>query len=100
MKMFAWSVAAVALFVSAAAAEPPREASVILKEYAEVKEPALDRTKVQDANYVRTYLAEREKAQAKQNAWALELYQAHPQHAEVGKLLLARWTNMARSEGA
>jgi thiol-disulfide isomerase/thioredoxin len=100
MKMFAWSVAAVALFVSAAAAEPPREASVILKEYAEVKEPALDRTKVQDANYVRTYLAEREKAQAKQNALALELYQAHPQHAEVGKLLLARWTNMARSEGA
>jgi thiol-disulfide isomerase/thioredoxin len=100
MKKLLLTVVAFGLWVSAAAAEPPREASVILKEFNEVKEPVLDRTKVQDRSYVQTYIAERTKALEKQNALAWELYQADPKHAEVGKLLVTRWTNMTRGPEA
>jgi thiol-disulfide isomerase/thioredoxin len=87
------------LLLSAALADPPRDAAVILKEFGELKEPAVDAAKVQDRAYIQSYFAERAKVQEKQNALAQELYQGHPQHPEAVRLLVVRWTNMGRGAG-
>src|SRR5436853_3061272 len=72
------------------AADPPREASEIVKEYNEVKMPALDATKVKDQKYVREYLQERNAATDKQNALAEELYKSHPDHPRAAPVMATR----------
>jgi thiol-disulfide isomerase/thioredoxin len=91
-------LAAVSLCVFASvarAADPPREASEILKEYASVKMPAVDATRVRDPDYVRSYFEERKKALQKQGDLALELYRGHPGHPRAVELMIERWSNMA-----
>src|SRR5947199_7197142 len=83
------------ILCSRAGAEPPREASEILKEYHAIKMPVVDQAKVSDPAWVQSYLKERTAAVEKQNELALELYKANPDHPEAGKLLAARWNNMA-----
>jgi thiol-disulfide isomerase/thioredoxin len=100
MNRFLLAAAAFCWLYSSALAEPPRSAETILKEYNAVKEPELDRTKARDAAYVRTYVAQQAQAIEKKNALALELYQADPKHPEAGKLMLARWENLAGTDGA
>lgn len=94
------ALGAVCFLYSPAAAEPPRSAEAILKEYNAIKEPELDRTKARDAAYVRKYLADQAQATEKKGALALELYQADPKHPEAGKLMLARWESLVRTDGA
>src|SRR5437868_7057617 len=57
--------------------------------------PVVDQAKVSDPAWVQSYLKERTAAVEKQNELALELYKANPDHSEAGKLLAARWNNMA-----
>jgi thiol-disulfide isomerase/thioredoxin len=83
------------LVVTAALADPPREASAILKDYANVKMPTVDATKVRDPDYVRSYFEERKKALDKQGELALELYQAHPDHPQAVEMMVQRWGNMS-----
>jgi len=82
------------LWSSAAAADTPREASEILKEYREIKMPTVDPAKVRDPEWVRSFREEQAKAIEKQNALALELYKAHPQNPEAAQLMAIRLSNM------
>jgi thiol-disulfide isomerase/thioredoxin len=96
MKRLAMTAVALSLLVAyAVAADPPREADAILKEYRDVKLPALDGSKTKDQAYVRSYLDERNKALDKQNDLAWELYKGHPSHPQAAEMLIKRWTNMA-----
>jgi thiol-disulfide isomerase/thioredoxin len=95
MNRFLVAAAASGLLLSAAlAADPPREASAILKEYASVKMPVVNPAKVKEPDYIRSYFEERKQAQDKQDALALELFQAHPDHPEVTELMVQRWGHM------
>src|SRR5262249_29497826 len=80
-----------------ASADPPRDAESILKDYEGVKEPVVDATKLKDPSYFQSYFSERMKALEKKDAFALELYQAHPEHPQATPLMLKRWGNMAGS---
>ena len=98
MKKLLFTACAMCLAASAAlAADPPRDAAAILKDYADVKEPVVDAAKVKDPAYVQSYIAERQKAMEKKDALALELFQAHPEHAEAIPMMVKRWTNMGRT---
>jgi thiol-disulfide isomerase/thioredoxin len=83
------------LFASLASAEPPRDAEFIWKEYHTVKMPTLDRTKIGDQAYLRTFSDELNKAKAKRNALALEFYRGYPKDERAAELLLARWKSMS-----
>jgi len=101
MKKLLFTACAICVAAAAAvAADPPREAAAILKDYAEVKEPVIDAKKVSDPAWVQNYIAERTKAQEKKDALALELFQGHPEHAEAMPMMLKRWTSMSRGKGA
>jgi thiol-disulfide isomerase/thioredoxin len=83
------------LMIASLRAEPPREASEILKEYGDVKLPAVDAAKVKDPAYVRSYLEQRAEAVEKQNRLALELFRAAPDHPRAAALMSTRWANMS-----
>jgi thiol-disulfide isomerase/thioredoxin len=82
------------IFCSALAADPPRDAEAILKEYATVKMPSFDGAKREDQAYVRQYMADRTKATAKQNELALEFYRAYPNDERAVDMMVKRWMNM------
>jgi thiol-disulfide isomerase/thioredoxin len=82
------------LLCSLAAAEPPRDAAAIVKEYQAIKMPEVDRTKISDPAWVQSYIKERDAAVNKQNELALELFKADPNHPEAIKFMSARWNNM------
>jgi thiol-disulfide isomerase/thioredoxin len=101
MKKFVLPTCLLGFLLSAnVGAEPPREASEILKEYGAVKLPVVDATKVKDSAYVRSYLEERTQAIEKQNRLALELFQAAPDHPRAAALMSTRWTNMSNGRDA
>jgi thiol-disulfide isomerase/thioredoxin len=101
MKKRILSTLAVAVFsVTASAADPPRDANAILKEYDAVETPRLDRTKASDRAYMRTYSDASGKANATKNGLALELWRTHPNNERTEKLLLARWRSLSGSETA
>src|SRR4029453_18735626 len=58
--------------ISVATAEP-RDAEAILKEYAAIKEPLVDATKLKDPAYFSSFFGERMKVLEKRDALALEL---------------------------
>jgi thiol-disulfide isomerase/thioredoxin len=96
MKKFLYSICALCVAVSAVfAADPPREAAAILKDYEAVKEPVGDGARIKDQAYFRSYFAELMKALEKKDALALELFQAHPEHPQTIPLMMKRWSNMA-----
>jgi thiol-disulfide isomerase/thioredoxin len=92
------ALAATVLIASAIAADLPRDAEAILKEYEAVAMPTYDSAKGRDRDYVRTYSEARTKALDKKNALALELYRAHPDHERATPLMLARWASMRGNE--
>jgi thiol-disulfide isomerase/thioredoxin len=77
------------------AAETPREAEAIWKEYQSVQMPAFDREKISDQAYLIKYSAARRQAMEKQNELALEFYKAAPNDKRAVQLMLARWRNMS-----
>jgi len=72
------------------AADPPRSAEEILKDYEQLKMPALDGTKTTDQQYIRQYIEERTKVLEQQGDLAAELYKAHPQHPRAAQLMAMR----------
>jgi hypothetical protein len=56
--------------------------------------PALDRDKISDPAYIRTYSEERAKAVDHQSALALEFFRAHPSDPRAVQVMLMRWRNM------
>jgi len=86
-------------FALAALAADPRPASEIIKEFDSVTMPTVDATKVKDPNYVRSYIAERQKAIEKKSALALELYEGYPSHEEAPRLLVERWGSLGSRPG-
>jgi len=95
---FLIATVAIMLFCTLSAADQPREADAILKEYQAVKMPAYESAKRDDQDYIRTYMEARTKALAMQNELALELYRAHPGHQRATELMMARWSNMRGNE--
>jgi thiol-disulfide isomerase/thioredoxin len=88
------------LLDSGRAAEPPREAAAILKEYRAVQSPSFDQTKFGDQAYIRTFSDANRKATAKRNELALEFYRSYPKDARATELLLTRWRSMTGSDSA
>lgn len=84
------AAAACSLASIAAAAEPAREASEILKEYDAVTFPVADRSRLNDDEYRRQFAEAIEAANAKRNALAEELYKAHPQVRRAASLMADR----------
>src|SRR3979409_1178943 len=78
MKSLFLAVCIVCLAASRAVeATSHRAAECILKEYNEIKLPALDSSKRNDSASLRNYVQERAEAVEKQNALAEELYRSH-----------------------
>jgi len=88
---------ACAMLSVATAAEPRRDANVILKEYSEITLPTLDSSKRKDPDYARKYARERAAAVEKQNALAEELYNSYPEHPRAIALMAARLTTLLGS---
>ena len=93
-----WLLLGAFLWDAAGAADPPREAEAILKDYQAVQSPVFDRNKYGDQAYIRTYSDASRIALNKKRALALELFQGHPNHERVAELMLTRWRNMNGSE--
>jgi thiol-disulfide isomerase/thioredoxin/TolA-binding protein len=83
------------LLVLPTAADTPRDAEAIWKEYQAIKMPALDREKVNDLGYIREYSEARRQAADKQNELALEFYKAAPNDKRALQLMVLRWRYMA-----
>jgi thiol-disulfide isomerase/thioredoxin len=79
------------------AADEPRTADEILKDYNAIKMPALDGTKTKDQQYIRDYIAERAKAMEKQGVLADELYKAHPEHPKAVQFMAIRLAQKLQS---
>ncbi len=82
---------------SSLAAEEPRTADEILKDYSAIKMPAVDATKTKDQDYIRDYINERAKVMQKQWALAEELYKAHPDHPRAVPLMAMRLAQQLQS---
>jgi thiol-disulfide isomerase/thioredoxin len=79
------------------AADEPRSADDILKDYDAIKMPTLDATKTRDQTYIREYLADRTQALEKQGVLAEELYKAHPDHPRAAQLMAMRLAQKLQS---
>lgn len=91
------SVSVIALvWTNILAADPPRSAEEILKEFEAAKSPAFDFQQRENAEYVRKYVDARKPLENKRCELAWELYQSYPSHERVVELLLVRWENNMR----
>jgi thiol-disulfide isomerase/thioredoxin len=97
MKTLRFACAACLFAASAWAADPPREADVILKEYDEVKHPSFDASKSADPEYFPTYSEEREAARATRYALAKELYTSHPRFPRARTVMHSELVNAINS---
>ena len=74
-----------------------RSADEILKELESVVVPKRDSTKTSDSAYVRNYVAQTQKANAKRCELILELYKVAPDHEKLVRLLPERWAMLPRA---
>jgi hypothetical protein len=100
MNKFVLTTCALLLCATLAKADPPRDAEAIWKDYQAVKMPTLDRDKISDQAYLRTYIEARQQALVKQNELALEFFKANPKDRRAMQLMLARWRNMSGADSA
>ena len=87
------SAVALAAEPSAPTKSPPggRDAAAIVKEFEEAKVPAVDSARVNDPNYRREYIAERQRVMDRRAELAQELYKKDPAHEKAGAMLSERW---------
>ncbi len=88
---------ALVTFCFSLAADEPRSAEEILKDYNAIKMPSLDATKTKDQDYIRKYIADRAEAMTKQGELAEELYKAHPDHPRAATLFAMRLAQKLQS---
>jgi thiol-disulfide isomerase/thioredoxin len=86
--------------VIASAKEAARDASVILKEYDQIKLPTHDANKAMDPAYRRKTQQERAAATEKRNVLAKELYESYPKHPKALSLMSTRLTSMMNGKDA
>jgi thiol-disulfide isomerase/thioredoxin len=91
------TILALLLVTCSFAADEPRTADEILKDYNAIKMPAIDATKTRDQEYVRDYIAERGKVMEKQGVLAEELYKSHPDHPRAAPLMAMRLAQKLQS---
>src|SRR5271166_6223052 len=79
---------------SGAQAPDRAPADVILKELDETTLPKFDAAKRSDQEYIRQYIADRQKAMEKRGALIRKLYKAAPDHEKLPNLLQERWSTL------
>jgi len=84
----------------ASAREANRDASVILKDYDQIKLPTADASKTKDPSSRRQYQQERAAAIDKQNILAKEFYESYPNHPRAIPLMSARLISMMNGKEA
>jgi len=94
---FPLAIVSLVSFTLLLAADEPRSADEILKDYNAIKMPTLDATKTRDQQYIRDYIADRAKATEKQGTLAEELYKAHPDHPRAAQLYAMRLAQKLQS---
>jgi thiol-disulfide isomerase/thioredoxin len=92
-KLLLLAITACSLLSIVWAADPPREADLILREYDEVKHPSFDPSRSVYAEYNRIYAEEREAARAKRYALAKELYTSHPRFPRARTVMHSELVN-------
>jgi thiol-disulfide isomerase/thioredoxin len=81
---------------SAPAADDNRPADQIVKDIESIQSPTLDRSKIQDRDYVREYMKQSQEAVAKLDRLVMELYKSAPDDPRLATLMGQRWGGMAR----